>query len=378
MGKRSGNLAVVAALTLLIWVSRDSKAQSPQPRVDTAGKTAVQAYKNITILKDIPSDQLLPSMQFISASLGVECEFCHVEHAFEKDDKKEKRTAREMLTMMFAINKENFKGRREVTCNSCHHGSAQVAAVPAIPEEAHTFSQALGKSGENPQSAAAKPSADQVIDKYLQAIGGAEALAKVNTLVEHGEINFGGRQVPVDVYAKAPDKRLSVMRMPNGDSITAFDGQAGWLANGGRPPRPMNDTENDGAKIDAQLSFPQNLKQMFDEVRVGRPEKIGEQDETVLLGRKKGQPPVKLYFDPQSGLLTRVLRYTETPLGRLPVQIDYSNYRDVGGVKLPEQWTLARPNGRFTIQIEQFEREPIPDSKFAQPPATLPAGGGTP
>src|SRR5579859_3211990 len=184
MGKRSGNLAIVAALTLSIWASRDSKAQSPQLRVDTAGKTAVQAYKNITILKDIPADQLLPSMQFISASLGVECEFCHVERAFEKDDKKEKQTAREMLTMMFAINKENFQGRREVTCNSCHHGSAQVAAVPAIPEEPHTLAQALGKSGENPQSAAAKPSADQVIDKYLQAIGGADALAKVNTLVE--------------------------------------------------------------------------------------------------------------------------------------------------------------------------------------------------
>src|SRR5579859_298549 len=372
MGKRSGNLAIVAALTLSIWASRDSKAQSPQLRVDTAGKTAVQAYKNITILKDIPADQLLPSMQFISASLGVECEFCHVERAFEKDDKKEKQTAREMLTMMFAINKENFQGRREVTCNSCHHGSAQVAAVPAIVEEANTFEHALGRpgaantpsSGENPQSAA-KPSADQVIDKYLQAIGGTEALAKVNTLVEHGEINFGGRQVPVDVYAKAPDKRLSVMRMPNGESITAFDGQAGWLANGGRPPRPMNEAENAGAKIDAQLSFPQNLKQMFDEVRVGRPEKIGEQDETVLLGRKKGQPPVKLYFDPQSGLLTRVLRFTETPLGRMPVQIDYSNYRDQGGVKMPQQWTLARPGGRFTIQIDQVDRQqPLPDSKF--------------
>jgi photosynthetic reaction center cytochrome c subunit len=378
-----GTLVVIGLAGLLLWASRSSNAQSAQAPVNTAGKTAVQAYKNIMILKDIPADQLIPSMQFISASLGVECEFCHVEHAFEKDDKKEKQTAREMLTMMFAINKENFKGRREVTCNSCHHGSAQVAAVPAIAEEANTFEHALGQpatanasaSGENPQSGPAKPSADQVIDKYLQAVGGTDALGKIDTLVEHGHISFGGRQAPVDVYVKAPDKRLSVMHMPNGDSITAFDGQAGWLANGGRAPRSMNNAENAGAKIDAELSFPTNLKQMFDESRVGRPEKIGEQDETVVVGRKKGQAPVKLYFDPQSGLLTRVLRYTETPLGRLPVQIDYSNYRDVGGVKLPEQWTLARPGGRFTIQIDQVDRRPIPDSRFAQP-AVAPASGG--
>ena len=140
----------------------------------------------------------------------------------------------------------------------------------------------------------------------------------------------------------------------------------------------MNDAENAGAKIDAQLSFPQNLKQMFDEFRVGRPEKIGEKDETVMVGRKKGQPPVKLYFDPQSGLLTRVLRYTETPLGRLPVQIDFSNYRDVGGVKFPQAWTLARPGGRFTIQIEQVDHQPIPDSKFTQPAVAATSGAGKP
>jgi hypothetical protein len=214
-----------------------------------------------------------------------------------------------------------------------------------------------------------------VIDKYLQAVGGAVAMQKVNTRVERGHISFGGREATIEVYAKAPDKRLSVMHTPNGDSITAFDGQAGWLGNGGRPPREMNAAENIGARIDAQLSFPQNLKQMFDEFRVGRPEKIGELEQTVVFGRKQGQPPVKLYFDPQSGFLTRVVRFTETPLGRLPVQIDYSNYREVDGLKVPEQWNLARPGGRFTIQIDEVDqKQAIADSKFAEPSAT-PASG---
>jgi photosynthetic reaction center cytochrome c subunit len=372
MNKQSAGLLFAAlAVLLLIWGGANSHAQSPQTRPDNAGKTAAQAYKNIQILKDIPADQLVPSMQFISASLGVECEFCHVEHAPEKDDKKEKQTARQMMTMMFAINKDNFNGRREITCYSCHRGSHDVTGTPIIAEETSAADHAHeGAPTEGGQNAAPKVSADQIIDKYLQAVGGVDALQKVNTRVEHGHISFGGRQAPIEVYAKAPDKRLSVMHMPNGDSVTAFDGQAGWLGNGGRPPREMNAAENAGAKIDAQLSFPQNLKQMFDEFRVGRPEKIGEQEETVVFGRKQGQAPVKLYFDPQSGLLTRMVRYNETPLGRLPVQIDYSNYRDVSGVKVPEQWTLARPGGRFTIQIDEVDqKQPIADSKFAEPSA---------
>lgn len=369
--KKSLGSFLIIAVSALIVVSTNRNSNAQQRKAETAGKTAAQAYKNIKILKDIPADQLVPSMQFISASLGVECGFCHVEHAFEKDDKKEKQTAREMMTMMFAIDKNNFDGRREVTCYSCHRGSPDVTGTPIIAEETGASDRSRGNAAEEAgKSAAARPSADQVIDRFLQAVGGVDALDKINTRIERGHINFGGHEAPIEVYAKAPDKRLSEMKMPGGESITAFDGQTGWLANGGRPPRQMNAAENAGAKIDAELNFPQNLKHMFDEFRVGRSEKIGNQEQTVLYGRKQGQPPVKLYFDPESGLLTRAIRFTETPLGRLPVQIDYSNYHAVGGIKTPAQWTLARPGGRFTIQIDAVDQQqPIADSKFVEPSA---------
>ena len=91
------------------------------------------------MLKGIPADQLIPAMQFITASLGVECQFCHVEGAFEKDDKKPKQTARKMMEMMFAINKDNFEGHREVTCYSCHRGSTDpVGTPPVMAEERET------------------------------------------------------------------------------------------------------------------------------------------------------------------------------------------------------------------------------------------------
>src|ERR1700684_507431 len=85
----------------------------------------------------VPADVVFRAMQFISISLGVECEFCHVQGAggrleFEKDDKKQKQTARKMIEMMFAINKDNFDGHREVTCNSCHRGSPDPIGTPLV------------------------------------------------------------------------------------------------------------------------------------------------------------------------------------------------------------------------------------------------------
>ena len=99
-------------------------AQPSQPSTETATpKTTEQVYKNIQVLKGFPSDQLVPAMQFVAASLGVQCDFCHLENAFEKDDKETKQTARKMMRMMFAINKDNFDGQQKVTCYACHRGS---------------------------------------------------------------------------------------------------------------------------------------------------------------------------------------------------------------------------------------------------------------
>ena len=126
-GLRNRLLSVCGISLLTFFVAASARAQVPhgQPPAETGStpKLAEEEYKNIQALKGIPADQVIRSMQFIAASLGVECEYCHVERAFEKDDKKHKVTARKMIGMMMAINKENFEGHREVTCFSCHRGS---------------------------------------------------------------------------------------------------------------------------------------------------------------------------------------------------------------------------------------------------------------
>ena len=185
-----------------------------------------------------------------------------------------------------------------------------------------------------------------------------------------GVITFGDRNVPIDIYSKDPDKRISFTHTPDGDSITAFDGHEGWLGFPGRPARDMHGLELDAAGMDADLHFPAHLKAMFTEAEVHGTEKIGDQETYLVIGEREGKPPLRLYFDQHSGLLLRLVRYSESPLGRLPTQIDYTDYRDAAGVKIPFRWTLARPNGRFSIQVSEAQPNvPVDDAKFAKPPA---------
>ena len=157
-------LAMIAALAGGAPATRRASAA-------TTGKTAAQEFKNIQVLKDIPADELLPTMQFISASLGVECEFCHVERQMDKDDKKTKKTAREMIRMVLAINQNNFSGQREVTCNTCHRGAIRPEGIPAVRVEARK--PATTEGDQDDETARANwPSGDAVLAKYLDALGG--------------------------------------------------------------------------------------------------------------------------------------------------------------------------------------------------------------
>jgi hypothetical protein len=298
----------------------------------------------------------------------VDCDYCHVERAPEKDDKKEKQTARKMITMTFAINHDNFDGHTEVTCMSCHRGASRPVAIPVI-----------AASEPPPESAAPKaaelPAASAVLDKYTQAVGGADALAKIETRVQKGKLSgFGPDPVPVDVSAKAPDKRITTVHGQRGDNITALNGQNGWLGNSGRPPRDMSQQESEATRLDATLLFSSDLKRLFKEFKVASLDKIDGKDTVKVIAMNEGKPPAELWFDAQSGLIVRLMRYAQTPLGRNPTEIDYADYRDADGVKVPFRWTVARPNGRFTIQIDDSQQNvPVDDKTFEKPSQAPPS-----
>ena len=338
---------------------------------DDPARPAEQAFKNIQTLKGVPADQVQSTMQFISNSLGVECEFCHVRGAFEKDDKKEKQTARKMIEMQMAINKDHFKGERAVTCFSCHRGQHNPVAIPVISDQEPKIAEAPKPAD---AAAPALPTADQVFDKYLQAVGGAPALQKITTREQKGSIHVGTRSLPLQVLAKAPNKRATAVTQPNGMSVTAFDGQNGWTGTpGGRPPQDMTRAEAEAFSFDSTFYLPLELKKMFGQTRVRPSDKIDGHEVVQVIGIREGRPPMRLFFDQQSGLLVRMVRYADTPLGRNPTQIDYADYREDSAVKVPFRWTVARPLGRFTIQIEtMLQNIPVDDGKFAKPEAPAP------
>lgn len=327
-------------------------------------KTAEQVYRNITQLKGTPADQLVPAMQFISSSLGVECNFCHVQGKMELDEKPAKKTARDMMAMTASINKASFGGRQQVTCYSCHHGAGHPTSMPPVQESD-------GASRSEPRiTPPAGPAAtvDQIVTKYVSAMGGEEAIRKVTSRVQKGTLLAGGNESPIEVISKAPNRRVSISHMGNGESFTAFDGTSGWMGNMGRPARDMSAAESGAAGLDAEFYLALRLKEIFPQLRRGRPETIGGVECEMLMGSGPGRPPVRMYFDQGSGLLLRVVRYADTPLGRTPTQIDYADYREVDGVKTPFRWTLSRPNGRFTIQIAEAKNNvAVDDARFTKP-----------
>ncbi|MGH9397415.1 MAG: c-type cytochrome [Terriglobia bacterium] len=371
-----GMLALGLAIASAITPAQSGPAQQAKSaQAAPASKTAGETFKNIQVLKDIPAGQLIPTMHFISTSLGVRCGYCHVEGAFWKDDKRPKLTARHMIQMEFAINKVNFGGHTEVTCYTCHRGLTHPVGVPVIAKEAASNASGGAMSSES-MNHAAMPTADQILEKFVQASGGADAIQKISTRVEKGDASGpGGQKLPVEVFSKAPDEERFVMHMRGGESVRVYDGQEGWLANMGQPAHEITGAELDAMKLDADLHLPVNLKQQFPRLRVIHPETIDGREAYVLLGFNPNHPPVKFYFDSQSGLLVRVERFTATPLGYNPTQVDFADYRDTDGVKVPFRQTIAQPGRSFMIQFDQVQQNvPVSDNEFTKPAGAAAAG----
>ena len=374
-------LAAICISAGLLYAADGPRTQSEGPKANakadttqtsapaaaaSAPQTAEQKFKNIQVLKGIPADQLIPSMQFIAASLGVECEYCHVAHANEKDDKKPKLAARKMMTMMMQIDADNFKGEREVTCYTCHRGSVHPVGVPILSAE---NASASPTSAEGAAPAPALPSPQTILDKYLAAVGGAEAVQKIRTRVQAGNIEVSGKKSPIEINSRAPNQRISTSHVGSNVSVTAYNGEAGWLStpNG---VRPMSPAERQAASIDAQLYFPEWLPKAYQDFKTLPGKTIDGKNTYLVTAIGTGQVPLNLYFDQQSGLLLRLVRFAETPLGKNPTQIDYADYRAVDGLKIPYRWTLARPNGRFTIQIDDVKQNvPVDEKLFVMPNA---------
>jgi photosynthetic reaction center cytochrome c subunit len=357
---------------------------------------AEEAFHNVQVLRGIPVDDFMGTMGVMSAALGFDCSECHTGAGTDRvdwaADTQRKVIARRMVTMVTAINKDNFTGRQMVTCWSCHRGRDKPAVTPTMDivygtpslEADDVFPQAPGQ-----------PTADQILDKYIQAVGGAQRVAGLTSYVAKGtSVGFGGfgGGGQVQIFAKAPDQRTTLIEFKDapdrGDSIRTFNGRAGWI----KTPLAVlkeyqiSGGDLDGFRLDAQLAFPGQIKQILRNWRVSLPTTIedlpgpssqtsqqpelalGSHDVQVVQGDRPNGVVATLYFDSKSGLLLRELRYSRSPIGRVPTQIDYADYREVNGIKIPHRLTFAWLDGRDSIELKDVQANvPIPDSRFGTP-----------
>ncbi len=421
---------VIVLLTLCAWPTLVAQ-QAPPPQGAAPGpggggrggqvpckpgETVGQHYRSIKVMTDLPCAELQLAMQSIAASLGVGCDHCHVTGpggGFDRDDKETKDTARTMMKMVADINTRDFEGRTVVACATCHHGSSKpqrttpvavemTAGQAAMAARLRQQQQQQGRGGPGgfggpppaggeaargamppgAPAAAGGPGAparpaeppkptetvDEVLNKYVQAIGGREALQKIQSRVMTGTVTLRDlQQVPVTVEEKLPGSyRLEIQSQPQPQSWGA-SGTAVWGGRGGG--RGMQGFQAQQVRRRADLGAPLSMAQRYQNLTANRYDTIEDRNTIVLVGRTSEDTTEQLHFDRESGLLLRRTVATRTAFSPIAEQVDYSDYRDVSGVKMPFTVRYASWN---EVQVEKFTdikvNVPIDDARFAMPP----------
>src|SRR5438094_2565587 len=259
---------------------------------------AEEICKNITLLRGIPIDKFIDTMSMISAALGLNCLDCHTSDADKSwerfgADTTMKNTARRMIQMVNTINKENFKGVRSVTCFTCHRGDLKPKVVPSLIVQ---YSAPMEDPNEVEIPPNAKGSPDEIFNKYLNALGGTQRLSRFTSYTAKGTytgFDTHHTKVPVEIFAKAPNQRAMIIHGAFADRPTTYDGHAAWVAAIEKPMPllPLTGGNLEGLKVEAMLTFPAQMKQVFNQWRVGATA-IDDHDVQVLQGINPRQAPV--------------------------------------------------------------------------------------
>jgi photosynthetic reaction center cytochrome c subunit len=377
-GWTKGIAAASAVLAMAIGLEWRASAKAGQAGEQAKPRMVEDVFKNVQALKGIGVDDFMLTMGVMSAAVGSDCVGCHPSAGTDGVDwaldTPRKRTARRMVQMVAAINRDNFTGRQVVTCWTCHRGRDRPMTTPTLDV---VYGPPSDDVDDVLTQARGGPSVDQVLNKYLQAIGGTQSVARVTSFVATGKSvgyrGFGGGGV-VEVSAQAPDKRATHISFPEypsrGVSVRTYDGRTGWIATplAVVPKYELAGSERDGARLDAMLLFPAQITQALTNLRVGPSSTIADKDVTVLQGNGQNGTLATMYFDDASGLLTRMVRHGRSPIGRVPTQVDYSDYRDVGGMKFPFRWTFTWLDGRDSFEFSDVKvNVPIAAATFGEP-----------
>lgn len=360
------SLAIIAlAMCLFVagWITDSAKAQSTAQE-----KTVEQVYKNIQTLQGMPAAELDGVMFFMSASLGVGCDYCHT-NPWESDAKPSKLITRKMIEMTRRINKENFSGNPVVNCFTCHQGKTQTVTIPPVARDIwpppHKATTA--------KPAEALPSADQVVDRYIQAIGGKAAIEKLKTILWRGQFTTTNRMTPpqtlnVEVHVAAPDRRLIAITTQSGVFYQGFDGASGW-AKDSRGQRKVSGEQFERNRHGAEFFRFLNVKENYPGMRVLSKEKVDSREAYKVGATSKDDSRETLYFDVETGLLIRRYVTFKTALGSIPEVTDFSDYKDVSGIRLPFTISWSRPPFTSVWKLSEAKTNVAIDDALFKGPA---------
>jgi len=376
-------IAAVGGLVFAAALSLSAQGQSME------GKTAEQAYKNIKVLKGTPADQLNLGMHLVEGELGVDCTYCHIDHDpthFPLDDNPKKETARKMMQMVIDINKNTFEGKQVVTCYTCHQGHPKPTNTVVLPLPPAT--DAFIHLEEEKPMETPLPSVDQILAKYVQALGGEQALRKVTTraITETQDLPAGpGGKTPlpaqIERYQKAPNLYVNIDHIATGTLADGYDGKAVWTQN---PRGAVTDLgpalDQTRARRTADLYEPLNLKKTYAKMEVAGLAQVNGHEAYHVTGTPANDNPEELYFDVVTGLLLRKITVITTMLGDSPFQVDYDEYRETSsGVRYPFVMRMtpgssrSEPQTHSTIMVQKVQDNvAIDDAKFVRPQSAPP------
>lgn len=354
--------AAALLLTLSGVASAETARKTPSPDV-----SAEKFYKNIQVFQTLPSTELMPAMKFMADALGVKCSYCHVTNdtgrwPVDRDDKAAKGRAREMIRMTREINRANFKGRVEVTCATCHHGAVKPASMPPIASEsavAHTAPPSV--------SGAAEPPVDAVLEKYIAAAGGKEAIARIGSRQIRGTFMEDGQSHPIEIIQTVGGKYRSSVTLEVGALTMIFDGKSGWTI-GPSWKNPMQPDEIERIRTHAALFPAANLKARFPALALRGREEVDGRSAWIMRARPAEGSEEVFCFDAENGLLLRTIARLRTPLGDIPEQTDYADYREVDGARVPFVIRHTAPDRTDTITVSEIRHNvDLDDASFAPP-----------
>jgi photosynthetic reaction center cytochrome c subunit len=330
----------------------------------------------LEVLQALPEAQLFPLMNLVATSLGVRCDFCHVQATpdlsrtpsnvggwvWDRDDKLPKRRAREMMKMVVELNASRFRGEAKVTCYTCHRGATQPSRLPPLPPP-HP-----GSARTPPPTPL--PSADRVLAAYVSAVGGGDAAAPGTGMSIRGwDDRPEGRYGKFEITVAGSDRYRITLVTPEATTNQGLEGEVAWVATNDRVQRFSSDANV--ARMRRIAMRYRSVKEQPPDVRTVGIERVDDHDAYVLQGKIDSVTTQRSYFDVVTGLLRREITTTETLLLPLEEQVDYDDYRDVGGVQLPFRVRISdgAPYSLTTRTILEIRRNvPVADTLFRPPP----------